>query len=145
MKPTLTLTAALLIAATAALAHSGVKNPAVKARMAAMSAIGDATKILGQMAKGQTAFDAATARAAAQTIAEHAATTPDLFEAPETDPKSEALPVIWTKYEDFTAKALELHKVAEGLAETIQTPEDLRAGLGQLGGACKSCHSVYRQ
>ena len=41
-----------------ALAHQGVQNPAVLARMTVMSAIAEDTKILGSMAKGDTAFAA---------------------------------------------------------------------------------------
>ncbi|NND21494.1 MAG: hypothetical protein HKO14_05350, partial [Silicimonas sp.] len=51
-----TSVAVLLLVASAALAHQGVKNPAVKARMDVMSAIGDNTKLLGRMAKGEVAF-----------------------------------------------------------------------------------------
>ncbi|MFT7596752.1 MAG: cytochrome c556 [Paracoccaceae bacterium] len=84
----------LIIAATAALAYQGVQNPTVKARMDAMSAIGKNTKVLGAIAKGQVAFDATTAKAAAGAIADHAAQISALFQEPATDPKSEAQPVI---------------------------------------------------
>ena len=140
------LTLATAGAATnAALAHGGVQNPAVLARMDAMKAIGDATKVLGEMAKGATAFDAATAQAAAAEIAAHAAETPALFEAPETDAKSEALPGIWDDFADFTAKAKDLEGLAGDLATGLDSPEPLRAGLGQLGDACKACHTEYRE
>ena len=140
------LTLATAGAATnAALAHGGVQNPAVLARMDAMKAIGDATKVLGEMAKGATAFDAATAQAAAAEIAAHAAETPALFEAPETDAKSEALPGIWEDFADFTAKASALEARADTLASGLETPDDLNAGLGQLGEACTACHKAYRE
>ena len=80
----------LFIAATGALAHQGVKNPAVKARMDSMSAIGKSMKVLGGMAKGESSFDAMAVQAAVASIAEQAARTPALFEANETDPKSES-------------------------------------------------------
>jgi len=135
----------LALAASAALAHGGVQNAAVLARMEAMKAIGDATKMLGEMAKGTTAFDADAARAAARTIAAHAAETPALFEARADDPKSEALPDIWENFEDFTARSNTLEKLAGDLASTLETPDELRAGLGQLAGACKACHAAYRE
>jgi cytochrome c556 len=133
-----------LVTATAALAHQGVKNPAVKARMDGMSAIAENMKTLGQMAKGATAFDAGTARSAAAAIAEHAAATPSLFEANETDPKSEARSEIWSNFEDFAAKATELETIATGFSTSINGPADLNAAMGALGANCKSCHSVYR-
>ncbi|MYF88372.1 MAG: cytochrome c, partial [Boseongicola sp. SB0676_bin_33] len=112
-----------LIAATAALAHQGVQNPAVKARMAAMSAISENMKTLGMMARGATEFDAEAARDAAAAIADHASAVPGLFEANETDPMSEARPEIWTSFEDFSAKASELESVAAGLSTSIVAPE----------------------
>ena len=85
----------LLCFATGALAHQGVKNAAVKARMDAMSAIGKDMKVLGGMAKGEAPFDEKVAQMAVSSIADHAAKTFELFEANETDPKSEAKPAIW--------------------------------------------------
>ncbi len=134
----------VLFTASAALAHQGVQNPAVMARMEAMKTIGDNTKILGTMAKGELAFDAAKARAAAAEIAVQAGRTPGLFEAPETDPKSEALPVIWENYADFTAKSDALVAAAK-MAQGIRTPQDLTTALGAIGAACKACHSDYRE
>lgn len=134
----------VLVTGTAALAHEGVQNPAVKARMDGMTAIADNMKTLGQMAKGATGFDAATARSAAVAIARHAAKAPGLFEAQETDPKSEARPEIWTNFEDFAAKATELETIAIGLSTSISQPSDLTAAMGRLGANCKSCHSIYR-
>lgn len=134
----------VFITATAALAHQGVQNPAVKARMDGMSAIAENMKTLGQMAKGASAFDAATARSAAAVIAEHAAATPGLFEANESDPKSEARPEIWSNFEDFATKATELETIAAGFSTSITEPADLKAAMGALGANCKSCHSVYR-
>lgn len=128
-----------------ALAHSGVQNAAVKARMHAMNQIGADTKVLGQMAKGETGFDAAAARAAAARIAQHAGQTPALFEAREDDPKSEARPEIWADYADFTARAHDLERVAGDLSRQIAAPADLRAAIPMLAGACKACHSKYRE
>ena len=144
MKRSLTLCVICLVA-SAAFAHEGVKNPAVKARMDSMSAIADNMKTLGTMAKGQIDFDAAIARAAATKIAGHAAETPTLFEPQETDPKSEALPAIWANFDDFSVKARELETIAQNVSVTLSTPDDLKAALGQMGATCKSCHSAYRE
>lgn len=135
----------VLIAATAALAHQGVQNPAVMARMAAMSAISKNMKTLGMMARGSAEFDAKAARAAAAAIASHAAAIPGLFEANETDPGSEARPEIWTNFEDFSARASELESIAVGLSTSISAPEDLGPAMSNLGSSCRSCHSAYRE
>lgn len=145
MKPTLTLAATLVVLATLGYAHTGVQNPAVMARMDGMKAIGDAMKTISAMAKGEVAFDAATARAAAAQVARHAAQTPDLFEAEETDPKSEALPAIWDNFADFTAKAQDTERAALTVAQNLDTAADLTPALTSIGVTCKACHSDYRK
>jgi len=137
--------AVLILVATAAFAHQGVKNATVKARMDGMSAIADNMKVLGNMAKGKVAFDAATAQAAARAIAEEAGQTPALFKAQEDDPKSEAKPGIWDNFSDFSTKSDELKNVALTLSTSLDTLDDVRAGVGALGRACKACHSRYRE
>jgi len=139
------IAAFVLCGATVALAHSGVQNQAVLERMDAMKAIGDATKTLGRMAKGDMAFDAKAARKAARNIATHAAETPALFEAQEMDPKSEARNAIWEDFDDFAAQAEALEKLAADLSAGIETRDDLRAGMGKLASSCKSCHEEYRE
>ncbi len=103
MKRASVLLVAALLTATTALAHQGVQNRAVLARMNGMSAIAENIKVLGNMAKGKVAFDQKAARVALQRMADHAAEAPELFEAREDDPKSEALPAIW---EDFDVTLL---------------------------------------
>lgn len=133
----------VLVFATVAVAKDGVSNPAVKARMDAMSAIGAGTKILGGMAGGKIAFDATAAKAAAATIAEKTAMVPVLFEPRESDPVSEAKDEIWTNWDDFVAKSDALLMAAK-VAETATTKEALAAAVGDLGATCKACHSDYR-
>lgn len=60
---------ALIAAGTAALAHGGVTNKDVMARMMVMSSISDQMKVIGSMAKGETAFDADAVNAALIEIA----------------------------------------------------------------------------
>ncbi|MCE8531792.1 cytochrome c [Ruegeria pomeroyi] len=134
-----------LFAASAALAHSGVSNPAVKARMHAMMQIADNTKILGAMAKGEAPFDADEARAAAAAIAAHAASVPTLFMAEEHDPKSEALPAIWQDFDTFGQRSEALTLAAAEAAGTIETEADLKPALARIGGTCKSCHQDFRK
>lgn len=141
--PVIALTLALC--ATAALAHQGVKNPAVLARMNGMSAMADSMKTLGSMAKGQVAFDAAQARNALGDIAQQSAAAVDLFTPQEDDPKSEARAAIWDNFDNFTAQANALQAEADKLAQTVQTRADVQGALRTLGAACKSCHADYRE
>ncbi|MEM7090771.1 MAG: cytochrome c [Pseudomonadota bacterium] len=139
-----TIPAIALLSATAVLAHDGVKNPAVMDRMRAMERIGQNTQILGDMARGRTTFDAATAQQAAQTIAVEAADIPDLFKAEETDPKSEALPAIWEDFGAFSSIAAQLSSAASQAAANITSEQDLQAAMRNIGATCGSCHKTYR-
>lgn len=141
-KTVLILTSSLMIASMA-LAHNGVKNPAVMARMQGMEQIGAASKVLGNMARGRIAFDAEAAASAKAALAQHAAEIPALFEAQEDDPKSEALPAIWSDFADFTAKADALRDAAEAM--DVTSAETIAAGMGAVGGSCRSCHKAYRK
>ena len=131
-----------LALAGAALAKEGVQNPAVKARMDAMATIGANTKVLGDMAGGKAAFDAAKAAEAAAAINATALTVPGLFEAEETDPVSEAKPEIWANWADFVAKTDALAAAAAAVDTT--SLDGVTAGMGAIGGSCKACHSAYR-
>ncbi|MEL7345562.1 MAG: cytochrome c [Pseudomonadota bacterium] len=136
--------AVLLLAGSAALAHQGVKNSAVKARMDSMVVQNKAVETLGQMAKGTTAFDVDQARAALLELRKAAAETPDLFAAPEQDPKSEALPLIWEEFDAFTAHAATLEAEAAALSQTLVSKDDLPGALRSIGQACSACHRDYR-
>ena len=129
--------------ATAALAHEGVKDPGVKARMDTMSRVGAATGVLGDMAKGKTAFDATQAEAARASLVAAFKEVPEVFAEPHQDPKSEALPVIWEQFDDFLAKNTEA--IAAGEAMTLASLDDLRGSMGALGASCGSCHKAYRK
>lgn len=131
--------------ATAALAHEGVKDKHVMARMAAMKDIGKNVETLGQMVKKERAFDAEQARAAAAAVARTASEITALFEPPASDPKSEALPAIWNDFEDFTSKTHAMQKAAQTGATTIRDYDDLYKATDALVGTCKACHSRYKK
>ncbi|MDR5653284.1 c-type cytochrome [Ruixingdingia sedimenti] len=144
MKPihmTLALSLALS-AGTALFAKEGVTNPTVKARQDTMQTIRRNTAVLGDMAGGKTAFDPAAAAAAKAELAAAAAEIPVKFEPQEGDPKSEAKPEIWTGWDDYVQKAEALVAAAE--AVDTASLDGVRAGMGAIGGACKSCHETYR-
>lgn len=142
MKFTKLLTVFCIGLGGAALAHGGVKNEAVMARMNLMTEIKEVMAVLGEMAKGKTPFDAQQANRASAALASHAAKMPALFETPASDPKSEARPDIWLDWPDFVAKASDMEKAATGL--DTQSLDRLRAGIGALGGSCSACHKIYR-
>lgn len=136
----------LLLLTTAGIAHAKGERtaPEAKARAEAMQAVAKNTKVLGDMAGGKAAFDAAAAAAAKAELAAVAAAMPETFAAPGADdPASEAAPAIWTGWDDFLTKADALKVAAEGV--DTASLEGVQAGMGAIGGTCKACHSVYRE
>ncbi|MFY0594908.1 MAG: cytochrome c [Cognatishimia sp.] len=127
----------------AALAHQGVKDAKVKAWMHAMMQAGQASKTLGNMAKGTAAFDADQAADAQAILIEVSAAIPTLFEVKSDDPVSEALPAIWEDYADFTGKAEAMKAASETL--DVSSAETLTAGMRSLGRSCGGCHQSYRK
>lgn len=128
----------------AAFAHTGVQNPAVLARMENMSAIADEMEILVNMARGRTAYDETLAETARDRLHGHAGEVVALFEAPETDPRMEALPIIWEDFADFSSKAADLERAALGLSGRLASREDVVAAVRALGATCTACHDAYR-
>lgn len=133
---------ALIATGAAAFAEGEAADPTVKARMDLMKTIGMNTKVLGDMAGGKAAFDAAAAGMAQAALAAAAAEIPARFEPQASDPASEAKPEIWTGWDDFVTKAGALKTGAEALDPA--TLEGVQAGMAGVGGACKACHTAYR-
>ena len=135
----------VLTTVTIALAHEDVENHTVKSRMLAMSTFVENMRTLGGMAKGVIDFDLEQSKAALANIESTAKTVPVLFESDEMHPKSEALPLIWTNFADFTAKSEALEGVAAKALASFSSKDDLIPSIRALGGMCKSCHSKYRK
>jgi len=130
--------------AGAALAHDGVRNPAVMARMENMSAMSEHMEVLVTMARGTTPFSASTANDALSGLSEVSAETVALFEPEERDPRDEASADIWTEFQDFTRLAHDLEDTARTLSGTISESADLGQVLRSVGQACAACHDLYR-
>ncbi|WP_374646266.1 cytochrome c [Tabrizicola sp.] len=134
---------ATILAAGTAQAEAERTDPNAIAREELMETVGKNTGILGDMAKGKTAFDAAQAEAAKAALVEAAGKVEATFAEPgATDPVSEAKPEIWTNWEDFLVKAKTLGEAAGAM--DVASAESIGAGMGKLGGACKDCHTTYR-
>lgn len=127
---------------TAGVAFAKSTDPDAMARQALMGTIGMNTKVLGDMAGGKVAFDAAAAEVAKTALAEAAGKIAATFEPQGTDAESKAKPDIWTNWDDFLVKADGLAKAATALDAT--TVEGVQAGMAGVGGACKDCHMKYR-
>lgn len=123
-------------------AEGEATNPAVRERMALMKDIGRNLKSIADMVQQKAPFEGQAAQAAAGTIAADAERIPAVFKPRESDPASEALPVIWEKWDDFVAHADKLASAAKAIDAT--SAETLAAGFRPMAGACKSCHDSYR-
>ena len=145
MKVIKLLTLILLVISSVAFAHSGVKDQNVKERMMVMKAMADNTKVIGQMLKRKTQFDANEAKSALERLSSLSLKTPKVFTVNATDPKSEAKPAIWDEFDEFTKLSLELAETSIVLANSIENIEDLRPALKRISSGCKSCHSKYRE
>jgi cytochrome c556 len=127
----------------AAFAKGDRTDPNAKARSDLMRVVGKNTGILGDMAGGKAAYDAAAAEAAKAALVEAAGQIETAFkDQGAADPASEAKPEIWANWEDFLANAKMLGDAAGAM--DVSSAEAIGAGMGALGGACKDCHTEFR-
>lgn len=106
--------------------------------------------VMGDMAKGKTAYDAAAASKAAANVAAIASVL-SMAQFPEGSENGKAadsfaLPKIWTSQDDFLSKIADLNTAADAMKTAAgQDADALKAGMGNLAGACTACHKEYRQ
>lgn len=130
-----------------AIAHEGATG-VVKQRMDAMKQIGQSTKVLGQMIRGQASFDISVAKDAVKAIDRHAVRSKALFPKGSDKHPSEATQEIWTKPDEFAAIFQELETAAQTLFNQLDNandPNDIKIEFGAIAKTCKSCHSTFRQ
>ena len=127
------------------LAHSGVLNKDVAARMTLMSNMGRNMGVLGRMLKKKTPFDQVKATEAINNIKQLAVETPRVFEKRVLDPKSEAKELIWEEFKSFTKISTGLAASAKQLSNATKSFDDLRPALIALSQSCKECHSRFRE
>lgn len=137
-----TLLIGLLFTTGFTYAETKATTPEGKARQELMQSFGGAAKTLGGMASGEVAYDAAAAEAAKQTLVTGAAQIEAKFTANVEDPGSKAKPEIWAGWDAFLAKAKGLGDAAAAL--DVASVETIGAGMKNIGGACKACHTDYR-
>ena len=132
-----------VLSAGAAFAEEKRTDPNAIARGELMTTIGKNTGVLGDMAGGKAAYDAAAAEAAKAAIVEAAGKIEATFkDQGAADPASEAKPEVWTNWEEFLAEAKKLGEAAGAM--DVASAETIGAGMGALGGACKDCHTEFR-
>ncbi len=116
----------------------------IEARQSAMKFVGGQMRNLGAMAQGQTEFNADYVRTAAWAIAVIAKSYSLHFPAgTETGGNTEALPTIFEDPEGFAMVSQQLEAAGLAMQKSV-SQGDLQMTFGQLGQACKACHSKYR-
>lgn len=123
-------------AAIAAVALTGLAASAGQEdRRAGMKTIGKSAKAISQ---------GGDAVALAQAIVDAAKQIPVVFKDEEITGDSTALPLIWTQFDDFTAKGMDLEMAAMAVLDAAQNGGDVAAAAKKMGATCGSCHKMYR-
>ncbi|SFI25280.1 c-type cytochrome [Jannaschia pohangensis] len=148
----------LALGSVAAIAFGGVVLAAghadnsrqIEARNGIMTAMALNSSVVGDMARGNTEYDAAAAQSAANALAGLGMVGTGLLwpEGSSSDDVEggRALAKIWEdradfdqKWNDFAAAGVALQAVAgDGL-------EPMQAALADLGKSCGACHDTYRK
>lgn len=127
--------------------YAGGHSP-VEKREAVMKVMGGSAKTIGDMLKGETAFDAAAANEALVAMQAAIAGFGDHFpEGTELAGENSfaAGPAIWTDPDGFAAEiATVTAAIDAAVAAAPQDAAALGAAFGTIGKSCGSCHEGYR-
>lgn len=114
----------------------------VTQRMALMTSQRAAMEVLTDMMAGRSRFDRDTARDARRQLIRATGTIKRRFKKEVLDRRSNARPLIWYAWEDFTTRAANAEQAAKALS-TRSLPA-LRRSLPGLMQSCLNCHDTYR-
>lgn len=154
IKTTLTLVTAgavaLSVLAFTASAGGHGANPAVGARQGHMQVMSLNLGILGNMARGNTDYDADIAQAAADNLVAMGTVNQRFYWPEGTDSESyegsRALPAIWEDQATLFEIAGRYSPAAEGLAAVAgQGLDAMRAAVGPVGAVCGDCHEAFQE
>jgi cytochrome c556 len=148
IRKTVSISAAMLALSVALAFAHGRATGIVKERMDAMEEISASMKQVGQMLRGQKPFDALEIGAAAGIIAGHSGDNLTRQFPPESlMPPTEASPVIWEKWEQFSGMANDMETAAMSITDAVQSGADrdqIATAFGRLAQTCKTCHEAFR-
>ncbi|HEX5788083.1 MAG TPA: cytochrome c [Woeseiaceae bacterium] len=108
--------------------------------------VGAAAKPVGNMLRGEAAFDADVLMASLRTFHEVSGEFGKLFPpGSEGGPDSRAAPAIWEDRAGFDAALAEWRDAVEAaLAAEPDSLDVARPAVGPVFNACKNCHDNYR-
>jgi len=142
------LCAGALMTAGAAVAAGLTGAEAQKDREAHMKEMGKAAKAIGDTLKSGSA-DAAVIKPAADKILDDSKVLPSWFpkgSGTEANPKSRALPVVWTDPQGFAAKAHDFAIAAANLDAVAGSGDMAKVGpaMKAVGASCHACHEKFQ-
>lgn len=140
---------AMTLTALPAAAQDRAQQAAIKARQGQFNVMMINLGILGDMARGNTEYDAEAAQTAADTLVAVSMINQTTLWLEGTDTMSvdgvRAEPAIWDNLPDFLDK---WGAYADAAAAMQAVASDGRGALGpalgQMGGTCQACHDDYR-
>lgn len=125
------------------------QNPAIEQRQGQFKLYAHNFAVLGGMAQGRMDYDAAMAQTAADNLFhltrhDQGRLWPEGTDSVSAD-GTRANPAIWDNLDDFVGKFVALQEAAEALqAVAGDGLDEMRAGVGRVGGTCQACHEAYR-
>jgi cytochrome c556 len=135
----------MIIAMTvAATSPSAARDGPIEQRQALMEKSGSASKLGGEMVKGEKPFDPAAAAEAMMRISSSMDEFVTLF--PKGSAKgSDSKPEIWQDKADFEALAQQTKEASAKAAEAAEAGLDtFMAAFVEVGQSCGGCHEKYR-
>ena len=114
-------------------------------RTAVMTSVGGHMKAIGTILRGGVHGEDLGFHAHA--LADLTKIVPEIFPAGSGEGKTEALPAIWQKPDDFKLAVHKFVDAANGLAEAVDSGDKAQIGpaASALGKACKNCHDNFRK
>jgi cytochrome c556 len=135
------------MAAGAAYAQSGTAvsgAAAIQARKDILKTFGPVSRDLGQMLRGEAAFDLAKVQAGLRVLAEGSPRLPALFPADSQTGDTKALPAIWQEKDKFNAIFVKLEADAKAALAAVTNEATFRAEAPKVFANCGACHNPYR-
>jgi cytochrome c556 len=122
---------------------------AVNARKSVVRLFAFNMAAISGMARGSVEFDAAIAERNARRIAALAPMLPEAMASMDTrgfDVETEALPIIWERFDEFQEKANNLINAANTFADIAARGDqaETMGAVRALGSNCGGCHEVFR-
>lgn len=143
MKVRLAAFAAALCAVTATTAVLAQDPVAEREKM--MKEWGQLTKPVGAMLQGKAEFDLPTVQKALDSYIAHSATFPSLFPAGSGAGKTDALPAVWERNDEFRALFAKMGTDATAARAAITDAATFKANFPTVVKNCGTCHDSFRK